>query len=63
MIENLTDKEPYNAEVKKIGVYKEKFGRLFDELIADGAWYDFDGTGTVTASEKMPTTVNIKRVR
>ena len=52
-----------NAEVKKIGVYKEKYSRLFDELIADGAWYDFDGTGTITASEKMPTTVNIQRVR
>jgi hypothetical protein len=52
-----------NAEVKKIGLYKEKFGRLFDELIADGAWYDFDGTGTITAAEKMPTTTNIRRVR
>ena len=52
-----------NAEVKKIGLYKEKFGRLFDELIADGAWYDFDGTGTISASEKMPTTTNIRRVR
>ena len=52
-----------NAEVRKIGLYKEKFGRLFDELIADGAWYDFDGTGTITAAEKMPTVTNIKRVR
>lgn len=52
-----------NAEVKKIGLYKEKFGRLFDELIADGAWYDFDGTGTITAAEKMPTVTNIRRVR
>ena len=52
-----------NSEVRKIGLYKEKFGRLFDELIADGAWYDFDGTGTISASEKMPTTTNIRRIR
>lgn len=52
-----------NAEVKKIGLYKEKYGRLFDELIQDGAWYDFDGTGTITTKEKMPTVTNIKRVR
>jgi hypothetical protein len=52
-----------NSEVRKIGLYKEKFGRLFDELIQDGAWYDFDGTGTITAAEKMPTVTNIRRTR
>lgn len=52
-----------NSEVKKIGLYKEKFGRLFDELIQDGAWYDFDGTGAISATEKMPTVTNLKRVR
>lgn len=52
-----------SAEVKKIGVYKEKFSKLFGEIIEDGAWYDFSGDGSINASEKMPTTVNIRRLR
>ena len=52
-----------NAEVKKIGVYNEKFRSLFQELIDSGDWYDFDNTGTVSASEKMPTRTNLQRVR
>lgn len=52
-----------SAELKKIGVYKEKFTRRFDELIADGSWYDFSGNGTITTEEKAPTTVNLRRVR
>ena len=51
------------AEVKKVGVYREKFNRLFDELIQDGAWYDFDGDGTIARTEKMPTVTNLRRVR
>ena len=52
-----------NAEVVKVGVYRTKFDKLFDELIQDGSWYDFDNSGTVTTSEKMPTRVNLVRVR
>jgi hypothetical protein len=52
-----------NAEVKKIGVYNEKFRSLFQELIDSGDWYDFDNTGTVSADEKMPTRTNLQRVR
>ena len=52
-----------NAEVKKIGVYNEKFRSLFQELIDSGDWYDFDNTGTVSADEKMPTRTILQRVR
>lgn len=52
-----------NAEKRKIGFYETKFSSLFQELIDSGDWYDFNNTGTVTASEKMPTRVNLQRVR
>jgi hypothetical protein len=52
-----------NAEVVKIGVYRTKFDQLFRELIEDGTWYDFDGSGTVTAKEKLPTRTNLVRQR
>jgi hypothetical protein len=52
-----------NAEVVKIGVYRTKFDKLFMELIEDGTWYDFDNSGTITKEEKMPTRLNLVRVR
>jgi len=52
-----------NAEVQKIGVYRTKFDKLFQELIEDGTWYDFDASGTVTRDEKMPIRLNLVRVR
>jgi hypothetical protein len=52
-----------NAEVQKIGVYRTKFDQLFRELIEDGTWYDFDNSGTVTSQEKLPSPVNLVRVR
>lgn len=52
-----------NAEVQKIGVYRTKFDVLFTELIQDGTWYDFDNSGTITELEKLPTRVNLVRVR
>jgi len=52
-----------NAEYRKIGFYKEKFDSLFAQLIAAGDWYDFEGTGTITDSEKAPTVVNLVRIR
>jgi hypothetical protein len=52
-----------NSEVQKIGVYRTKFDKLFDELIQDGTWYDFDGSGTVTSAEKFPQPRNLVRVR
>lgn len=52
-----------NAEKMKIGVFDEKFRVLFQELIDSGDWYDFNGSGTITAAEKMPTRTNLQRVR
>lgn len=52
-----------NAEVVKIGVYRTKFDKLFDELIQDGTWYDFDASGVISSNEKLPTRTNLVRVR
>lgn len=52
-----------NAEVQKIGFYRTKFDNLFKELIEDGSWYDFDASGSVISTEKLPTKVNLVRVR
>lgn len=52
-----------NAEVRKIGFYREKYQTLFKELIEAGDWYDFDGTGAITNTEKMPTKLNLIRRR
>jgi len=52
-----------NAEYRKIGFYQTKFNKLFEELIADGSWYDFDNSGTITRQEKLPTPTNLRRIR
>jgi hypothetical protein len=52
-----------NSEVQKIGVYRTKFDKLFRELIEDGTWYDFDGSGTITSTEKLPQPTNLVRIR
>lgn len=52
-----------NAEVRKIGFYREKYQSLFRQLIDAGDWYDWDGTDTIINTEKMPTRTNIIRVR
>lgn len=52
-----------SSERKKMGYYAQKADILFVELINAGDWYDFDGTGTITSSEKQPGHYNLKRVR
>lgn len=52
-----------NAEKRKIGFYETKFNKRFTELIDSGDWYDFNNNGSVTATEKMPTKVNLQRIR
>lgn len=52
-----------NAERQKMGYYTTKADALFGELVAAGDWYDFDGAGTITSSEKDPGVYNLKRVR
>lgn len=51
------------AERQKIGFYDEKYRALFKELLEGGDWYDFSGTGTITADEKAPSRQNLVRVR
>lgn len=52
-----------NAEVRKIGVYREKYQSLFNRLIEDGDWYDYDNDGTIEPLERMPTPINLQRRR
>jgi hypothetical protein len=52
-----------SAEVKKIGVFNEKFRTRFQELLNDGDWYDFTGDGNINPDEKMPVRTNLVRVR
>lgn len=52
-----------SAEARKIGVFGEKFRKRFQELIDAGDWYDFKGSGAVTADEKMPVRTNLVRKR
>ncbi len=55
--------QPDSSEVKKIGVYDEKFRKRFQELINAGDWYDFNGLGSISSSEKMPVRSNLVRAR
>lgn len=52
-----------NSERQKISYYKEKADDLFNELLEDGSWYDYDADGTVETDEKMPARRNLVRVR
>ena len=52
-----------NAERQKMGYYTQKADTLFGELITNGDWYDFDGSGTISSNEKSPGQYNLKRVR
>ena len=51
------------SERQKMGYYDDKFRKRFQELIDTGDWYDFNGTGTISDSEKMPTRTNLQRIR
>lgn len=52
-----------NAERAKIGFYQAKFEALLQEIVTAGDWYDFDGSGTISSSEKQPGKYSLKRVR
>ena len=51
------------AERVKIGFYNEKYRSMFQELIDDGSWYDFNADGTISNTEKYPQRTNIVRIR
>jgi hypothetical protein len=52
-----------NAEFTKIGYYQNKYENLYNELVANGDWYDLDEDGTVETSDSVAAYVNLKRVR
>jgi hypothetical protein len=52
-----------NAEKNKMGYYKQRGDSIFTELINAGDWYDFDGTGVVSTTEKAAGHFNLRRVR
>jgi hypothetical protein len=52
-----------NSERNKIGYYQEKHQFLFTELINAGDWYDVNGDGTITPTEKKPGAMRLHRTR
>lgn len=52
-----------DADVVKINFYKDQFTALFNELIEDGRWYDYDADGVVEQLEREPSRINLVRVR
>lgn len=52
-----------SAERQKMGYYTQRADALFMELVAQGDWYDWDNSGTVTTTERTPGQINLKRVR
>jgi len=52
-----------NAEFRKMAHYTTQAEKMYQEIIAAGDWYDFDGTGVVTTKEKDPGLYNLRRVR
>ena len=53
-----------NAERQKMMYYQQKASDLFNELIAQGDWYDFDNSGTIEGTEiKAGSSTLRKRIR
>jgi hypothetical protein len=52
-----------DAERQKIGYYQQKYNQLFDELIRDGSWYDYDGDSVLESTDFKPSSVSPRRYR
>lgn len=50
-------------ERQKMGYYRNRADRLFQELINAGDWYDFDGDATIQTDEKEFGNFRLRRVR
>tara|TARA_R100000734_G_C3313538_1_gene104851 strand:+ start:870 stop:1370 length:501 start_codon:yes stop_codon:yes gene_type:complete len=50
-------------ERKKMGYYRNRADRLFQELINSGDWYDFDGDSTIETDEKASGNYRLRRIR
>lgn len=55
--------EDDNAERVKIDFYQNKFSILYDELIKDGGWYDYNADSTVDQNEYASNYQRLRRVR
>lgn len=51
------------SERNKMSYYSMKWNALFNELITNGDWYDFSGSGAITAADIQPGSVERRRVR
>jgi hypothetical protein len=51
------------AEVVKIKFYRERWQDTYKDILSSGDWYDFSGNGTIDINEKMPTRINLVRIR
>ena len=51
------------SERNKMSYYSAKWNALFNELIANGDWYDFSGSGAITAADIQPGSAERRRVR
>ena len=52
-----------NEERQKMGYYAQRAEKIYGELITAGDWYNFDGLGDITSSDREPGHYNLKRVR
>ena len=50
-------------ERQKMGYYRNRADRLFQELVNSGDWYDLDNDGIVQTDEKRRGNLHLKRVR
>lgn len=50
-------------ERQKMGYYRNRADRLFQELINSGDWYDFDGDATIQTDEKEFGNYRLRRIR
>lgn len=51
------------SERNKMSYYSVKWNALFNELITNGDWYDFSGSGAITAADIQPGAAERRRVR
>ena len=51
------------SERNKMSYYSTKWNALFNELITNGDWYDFSGSGAITVADIQPGSAERRRVR
>lgn len=54
---------PDNSEIQKMQYYQNKFEQLFDELVSNMSWYDFNQDGSISTDENKSGSTLRKRIR